>query len=438
MTATAALFVPPAAARTPRTEIAEHPLQKQLADAVDDEVRAWLDPDRIDALAEDLRVVRRHRVHHVGLLVCALVVSALDRHDDNGGRWLDAQDVYSEMGGPRSSKTSFRNQVRKVRRLMERLFRRAMRRLGQKVGNQELRGRLARFADLIVPDGCAFKLAQALSGYWPGTGNAAELKIHAVFRLSTGQADISMSAGRLHDNDGFKPTSWQSNALYIWDLGYNDTDRFVDAALAGAIPLQRLKSGANPVALAYYDEAGQRHELNWDASHRIRLNDACQYLVPGTGPLDMDVELRAHDGRTVVARVVCVPFEGEDRYYLTTLPRDAFSVFDVAELYRLRWEVELLFKSWKGAARLDNVHRLQHPESIEAHVWASLLAVVLGRGVAAELERLSQADSTPSEPVFKEGAGPEASGVSEPCPRVLPTGGSISPRCGPDRAQPAA
>ena len=50
-------------------------------------------------------------------------------------------------------------------------------------------------------------------------------------------------------------------------------------------------------------------------------------------------------GKFWTARAVCVPFEGEDRWYLTTLPRDRFSPCDVAELYRLRWEVELYFRT---------------------------------------------------------------------------------------------
>jgi hypothetical protein len=51
--------------------------------------------------------------------------------------------------------------------------------------------------------------------------------------------------------------------------------------------------------------------------------------------------------------VVCVPFGGQDRYYLTTLPRAIFTPQDVAEPYRIRWEVELFFRGWRGAMSLD-------------------------------------------------------------------------------------
>ena len=79
-----------------------------------------------------------------------------------------------------------------------------------------------------------------------------------------------------------------------------------------------------------------------------------------------------------------------DRYYLTTLPRDLFTAADVAELYRVRWEVELFFRNWKGAVRLDEVRRLQHPESLQVAITASILAAVLARDISTGLEQLSQ------------------------------------------------
>ena len=122
----------------------------------------------------------------------------------------------------------------------------------------------------------------------------------------------------------------------------------------------------------------------------MRLDEAITFgFVHQQSVLDLDVELSAGEGLKGVARVVCVPFEGEDRYYLTTLPRDVFSAHDVAELYRIRWEVELLFRSWKGAMRLDEVKRLSHPESLVTVVYAALCASLLNRDIHQRLERLS-------------------------------------------------
>jgi len=384
-----ALFVMPREFRPVRSELAQDPLQERVAEVVEESALSLLDARQVQAMAEDLGVVKLRRVHHVGLLVSSLVLSALERQSDTSGRWLDAQDVYKQLGGPRASKTSFRIRTRQSVPLLQKMLDRRMKKLAEETDDFELRGRLAAFSNVLIPDGCAFKLASVLAGYFPGTGNPAELKLHAVYCVKTGMVDVSQSAGRVHDNDGFAPTAWEKGALYIWDLGYNDTDRFVDAALAEAIALQRLKRGANPVVLAWYDAQGCRHAIAHDDGKPMRLQDASQLDAVAYGAFDLDVELRDNKARRVVARVVCVPYEGEDRYYLTMLPRDIFTPFDVAELYRIRWEVELFFRNWHGTLRMDDVHRLRHPVSVQAHVLASLLAATLARDIHAGLSRIS-------------------------------------------------
>ncbi|MCU0692908.1 MAG: hypothetical protein MUF54_16030, partial [Polyangiaceae bacterium] len=119
--------------------------------------------------------------------------------------------------------------------------------------------------------------------------------------------------------------------------------RFIDASLAGAHVLHRLKSRASPVVTAWYDQTGKRHELESQDARTVRLQQACEFLLPATGQLDLDVMVTDSQKRTCVARIVCVPFEGEDRYYLTSLPREIFTPSDCAELVRVRWEVELFF-----------------------------------------------------------------------------------------------
>jgi hypothetical protein len=383
-------LVPPLR-RTLRSELAPDPLREPLAREVAASVRSLLDPERLQAMAEDARIVQKVRVHHLGLLACSLVLSAYQRSTDTQGRWLDAQRLYEQLGGPPSSKTSFRNGARRCRRLLEALLRRGLARLASDAP-PPLRGRLSHFADVLIPDGCAFKLAAALSGLYQGTGTPAELKLHTVYSVrANGAVAVTPSAGNMHDSDGFWPASWEAGALYLWDLGYQHNGRFLDAQAAGAHVLQRLKDKANPVALRSYGPTGASRFLVHDDGRPMRLDDAITFgFVHKKAVLDLDVELRDETGRRAVARVVCVPFDGEDRYYLTTLPRAIFSAHDIAEVYRIRWEVELLFRSWKGALRLDEVERLRHPDSLQTAVYAALCASLLSTDVHRRLDALSE------------------------------------------------
>lgn len=385
------LAVIPRLRRALAPEGAPDPLRDRLAHLVEQSTLSMLDPDRIEAIGEDMRIIQRKRVHHGGLLVCAFVLSALERSTDTEGRLLDARLTYQQLGGPESGRTSFRRMALKMRPVMQRMLRERMRQLETRAETPELRGRLRGFADVLVPDGCAFKLANALSGVYRGTGQAAELKLHAVYSVRAASAiSIETSAGSVHDSDGFWPKRWEPGALYIWDLGYNSYERFIDAVQAGAIVLQRLKDGANPIALASYGLTGCPRALLADDGGPIRLNDACQWgVVHRQRVLDLDVEIADAKGRKVVARVVCVPFDGQDRYYLTTLPRELFTPHDIAEMYRIRWEVELFFRNWKGAVRLDQVRRLSDPKSLEVAVSSSMLAALLSRDISAGLDRIS-------------------------------------------------
>jgi IS4 transposase len=129
--------------------------------------------------------------------------------------------------------------------------------------------------------------------------------------------------------------------------------------------------------------------------------------------LDLDVKLVDRRGRTLIARVVCVPTDSEDRYYLTTLPRNTFTPCDIAELYRIRWEVELFFRNWKGGVRMDHVHRLRNPASLAVAVTASMLAALLSRDLQAALGQVSETlASNRSAPAEKE--PPSIDGGSPP------------------------
>ena len=55
-------------------------------------------------------------------------------------------------------------------------------------------------------------------------------------------------------------------------------------------------------------------------------------------------------------------------------------------LYRLRWQVELLFKEWKSHANLHKFDTAKAPIA-EGLIWASLLAATLKRAITHAAER---------------------------------------------------
>jgi len=382
--------------------------EERVANALGSRFAWFLAPVRINAIAEDLRAVERVRDLDLGIVVIAVILSAFSRSTDTEGRVRDAFAVY--------------RQIHTSIDVVDEAFRKAMGRsadvllhlLGQWMGEltkadawAPLRGRLAFFNDLRMTDSTSFKLTRALVAALPGSGSVAALKLHAVYSVRA-QAAVSVeaTAGREHDSPHFHP-AWIAGALYLWDLGYNDYLRVLAAHLAGAYLVQRLKDKANLRTLAWYDAQGRRHTVARGSRGALpKLNDvlAMTSALHDGATMDLDVVIEG-EGVEGVLRVVCVPAEGQDRYYLTNLPREHFSRCDIAELYAARWEVELLFKDWQGGCRIDEVARLSNLNTLRAVIYGGLLAHLLSREVA---RAANPPEEPPNEPA--EGDG-ETSGM---------------------------
>ncbi|MEO8213648.1 MAG: transposase [Myxococcales bacterium] len=82
-------------------------------------------------------------------------------------------------------------------------------------------------------------------------------------------------------------------------------------------------------------------------------------------------------------RPVC---DGIRRTLTTNLSRETFSAQEVGLLYRLKWQIELLFKEWKSHANLHKFDTSKAPIA-EGMIWASLLAATLKRAITHAAER---------------------------------------------------
>ena len=73
---------------------------------------------------------------------------------------------------------------------------------------------------------------------------------------------------------------------------------------------------------------------------------------------------------------------------VTDLPRRDFRAKSVRCLYRLRWQVELLFKEWKSYANLKPYCTRKAPIA-EGLIWAALCAALLKRFFAHAAQAVS-------------------------------------------------
>src|SRR5690349_2948815 len=105
------------------------PVLSQLADMIEQSALDLLDPERVQAIAEDMRVVERRRGYHAGLVVVSLVLSAMQRSTDTEGRFLDARRTYEMLGGGPTAESGFRMKARQLTPVLHRLLRRRLKTL---------------------------------------------------------------------------------------------------------------------------------------------------------------------------------------------------------------------------------------------------------------------------------------------------------------------
>jgi len=107
-------------------------------------------------------------------------------------------------------------------------------------------------------------------------------------------------------------------------------------------------------------------------------------------------------GKQIALRVVLLwnPKTKRHVVLVTNVNRNEFSARVVAALYRLRWQVELLFKEWKSYANLHRFATTKKPIA-EGLIWGSLAAATLKRFLAHATQRLLPNVETSTQRVAK-------------------------------------
>lgn len=62
--------------------------------------------------------------------------------------------------------------------------------------------------------------------------------------------------------------------------------------------------------------------------------------------------------------------------FITNVPRNILSTNQVTDLYRIRWQIELIFKTWKSILRVDTLRKMQIHRFMTV-IYAKLLWIVL-------------------------------------------------------------
>ena len=104
----------------------------------------------------------------------------------------------------------------------------------------------------------------------------------------------------------------------------------------------------------------------------------------------MDLSVR-WPGYDMVFRVIAFWYKKKKRigYLVTNLARETVVASDIVELYRLRWQIELLFNELKYYCNLKKFST-QNKNIVDTLIYASFITVLLKKLMAHTTEQIKE------------------------------------------------
>jgi len=241
-----------------------------------------------------------------------------------------------------------------------------------------------RFRDVMIADGTVLRLHEFLSDQFEARHEEqAGAKLHLLHNATEQTIEqLDIANEKTHDSTLFKTGPWLENRLMLFDLAYFKYRRFALIDENDGYFVSRLKQNANPVITAELREWRGRAIPLEGKQLRAVLDDLDRKYI------DVEVEVEFKRGPyngtrsldTKRFRVVGVRDEDADDYhlYITNLAREEFFPVDLAEIYRCRWEVELLFRELKTQYELDEFDTSDE-HVVRILLYAALLSLLVSR-----------------------------------------------------------
>lgn len=210
---------------------------------------------------------------------------------------------------------------------------------------------LSTFQDVFIYDASPIRLPKSLSNRFPGNRSnhsPACLKFSALYQMSVrGVNWLKFTAQKIHDSQILPDLEQLKGSLFLFDLGYFSHLFLHQLNEAGVWFICRLKANSAPIITRVIKGVAKRHighPLNKKVTPRGAIAEIrAKLMLPGKG----FIELRLIGFR--------FPKTKQYRWYTTNLPESMLLAQWIYPIYRLRWQIELFFKSIKSILNADQI-----------------------------------------------------------------------------------
>ena len=339
--------------------------------------------ETIEKIADETGFIKRHRKVEPYIFFWSIVLGfgvKLQRTLESLRRG------YGKMAGISISQSSWHDRFNpETVKFLRKCVELAMRQMAGEV-NRTLTSKMKWIDDILIQDSSIVRLSAALMKEFPASRsrkNAAGLKVSMlVSAVASSPQKVTIHGERLHEIKTLKIGPWVKNKLLLMDLGFYKFQMFARIKENGGYFLSRLKKDSNPLILSTL-RTYRGNSIELDGKRWKEIKDKIKREV-----LDAEVEVtfsrRVYKGKrsrdTIPFRLVAIYNHEANKYhvYITNIPQDALSAEDVAELYRVRWDIEMIFKELKSKYSLYAITSA-NPNVVEGLIWVGILTLLVSR-----------------------------------------------------------
>ena len=241
----------------------------------------------------------------------------------------------------------------------------------------------SRFERILAQDGSSLAVHNGLAKIFPGRFtkvSPAAVELHLTYDLLAEAAVVTWLAPDKESERLYLPDpATLTGSLLLADRGYPSWEYLAEVRDAGGSFIMRLKGCLRPAVVGFYRDGGQV-----DLAEAVDLQDFC--AAHSDAVLDLLVRPRGDYG---TFRLTILRTPKGRTFLINNLPATSFPPDVVGLAYRLRWQIELIFKEWKSYA---NLHRFStaNEQITEGLLWASIATALLKRFVAKAAQMVGE------------------------------------------------
>jgi Transposase DDE domain len=260
------------------------------------------------------------------------------------------------------------------------------------------------FNRIRILDSTSFDLLASYNEYKGTNGSGVKLQLEYELYQAT-FLHLLVQEGKESDSkyskvirDDIKPGD-----LCLRDLGYFSVDNLNDIDKKGGYFLSRMKNNMN----LYHQEK----DGTWA---KIDLAEITKELKRGEVMELQNIKIGYWVKEPLISRVIIAKLTEEQEakrqshldkkkkkgkkplsaqknisinIYLTNIPKNMVKKEEIHPLYSLRWQIEILFKTWKSLFEIHRVKKMKK-ERFECHLYGTLIQLLLCSTLAFQCRRM--------------------------------------------------